>query len=116
MLNFLNTFSPVPVLVDFGMLKIYWYGLLLCLAVFICLFVWVRLDPKNKEHIYNLAFYLIIFGFIGARLWHVLFYNFEYFISHPLKIFYIWNGGLSIWGGITTGLLVLGIYSKKQSI
>lgn len=117
MTNFLNYFSPNPVLIDFGLVKIYWYGLLLCMAVLFCLAVLLRVVKREeKERALDLVFYLLIFGFIGARLWHVIFYNYNYFYRSPLEIFYVWHGGMSIFGGITAGFATLLIYTKKRGL
>lgn len=45
-------------------------------------------------------FWGFLSGVLGGRLGYVLFYNFEYYISHPLEILMTWNGGMSIHGGM----------------
>lgn len=53
--------------------------------------------PKQKE-ILDIAFWIIMWGFIGARLGHVLFYEPMHFLQNPLDIFKIWQGGMSSFG------------------
>ncbi len=53
--------------------------------------------PKQKE-IMDIAFWVIMWGFIGARLGHVLFYEPMHFLQNPLDIFKIWQGGMSSFG------------------
>ena len=60
-------------------------------------------------------FYTIIFAFLGARIYYVLF-NLSYYLSKPIEILYIWHGGLAIHGGIIGGLLYLLYYKKKHHI
>ena len=53
---------------------------------------------------------------LGGRLGYVLFYQPQYYLSHPLEILYIWEGGMSFHGGmIATGLLVI-VYAMKHGI
>lgn len=54
-------------------------------------------DPKI---IYDLAGWLVITALVGGRLGHVLFYEPSYFWAHPFDVFAIWNGGLSMFGGL----------------
>lgn len=119
MFNVLRDFSPQPVLLDLGLIKIYWYGLVIGLAVLICLRLFKRFADKKglvQEHVYGLFFYVLIFGLIGGRLWHVLFYNWQYFKENPIEIVAVWNGGLAIWGAITAGLITAAVYCKKSKI
>ncbi|MDF2550432.1 MAG: lgt [Chlamydiales bacterium] len=61
-----------------------------------------------------LSWYLILGMIIGARLFEVLFYDLDYYLEHPLLIFYTWNGGLASHGGIL-GLLT-GLYLAKRHL
>ena len=118
MLNWLHTFNPQPVLWQVGSVRIYWYGLLITLAGFICLGLGFKLAKKRKFNSapgFDLYFYLIFFGIIGARIWHVLFYSFDYFRIFPLEVFKVWQGGLAIQGAIAAGLIVVYFYAKKRT-
>ncbi len=119
MISFLHSFLPSPIILDLGLIKIYWYGLVLSLAFFICLLVLLKLAENSglsKARILDLIFYLIVFGLIGARLGQVLFYNPAYFLSAPLEMVKVWHGGLSILGAIIAGWLTIIFYSKKQGL
>ena len=119
MFSFLHNFSPSPLLLDLGLIKIHWYGLLIAAAVFFCLWLALKLAKRAlllPDHLFNLAFYLVIFGLLGARLWHVIFYNFDYFSANPLDIIKIWQGGLAIHGAILAGLITLLIYCRRHKL
>ncbi len=62
---------------------------------------------------------MIFFGFINmiifARLINVIFYNPSYYLQNLIRIFRVWEGGLSIHGGIIGFLLVVLYYSKKNN-
>ena len=55
-------------------------------------------------------------GLIGARLWFCLFYDFKYYISNPVAILRIWDGGLAIHGTLVFGALSMFFYCKKRNV
>lgn len=116
-MSIFGNLPPQPVLLQFGQFKVYWYGLLIVTAALISYQMLRRLAKNNTKitdsHLSNLFFYLIIFGVIGARVFHVLFYNVGYFINNPWEIFKIWHGGLAIFGSVFSGLAVIYFYTKK---
>lgn len=115
---FLHTFDPQPILISFGFIQIHWYGLFIVFGALSAIGTTIKLalyyDIK-KEKIIDLAFYLIILGIIGARIYHV-FLEFPYYISYPLDIFKVWQGGLAIHGGIIAGVIFLYFYARRQKI
>lgn len=62
---------------------------------------------------FDLVFYLVIFGFLGGRLWHV-FSELSYYAQRPLDILKIWQGGLAIHGTIIAGVVVLYFYYRRH--
>lgn len=105
-----------PVLFEFGPISIYWYSLFILIAIFLGSYLFFykakKIDLEESFYV-NLVFYGIIIGIIGARLYYVLF-NLDYYLSNPLQIFAVWNGGLAIHGGIIFGLIWFIYYSKKH--
>jgi prolipoprotein diacylglyceryl transferase len=115
-----NIFSipqDVPLI---GGFSVRWYGLLFAMSFAVGYFIMQRIF-KN-EHISGkvldeLTTYMIIFTIVGARLGHCLFYEPEYYLSHPLEILKIWEGGLASHGaaiGIITGLYFFSRKNKKS--
>ena len=105
-----------PILFDFGPISIYWYSVIILLAILVGSYVFFRKAKKEgyDENFYtNLVFYGIIIGILGARLYYVIF-NLDYYLSNPFQILAIWNGGLAIHGGILAGLIWFIYYCKKH--
>ena len=103
---------------DLGLIKIYWYSIMIILGATIAIFLIKKEATKrniNNDFITNLIFYGFIFGLIGARLYYVIF-NFDYFSHNLLEIFKVWNGGLAIHGGIIFGTLTIIVYCKKHKV
>ncbi|MDO8592212.1 MAG: prolipoprotein diacylglyceryl transferase [bacterium] len=116
MFNFLHTFHPSPILFAIGPIQIHWYGFFImagALAAIAVAFFLAKKQNLKTDAIIDLAFWLIIFGLIGARLYHV-FLELPYYLANPLNIFKIWQGGLAIHGGVIAGITTLWFYAKKH--
>ncbi len=117
-MSFLHAFHPNPILISFGPINIYWYGLLVVLGILAAIAVTLKLSSYyniKKEVIIDLAFYLVLFGIIGARLYDVLL-ELPYYLNHPLDIFKIWQGGLAIHGAIIAGIITIWLFAKKREL
>jgi phosphatidylglycerol---prolipoprotein diacylglyceryl transferase len=73
------------------------YGLVVTLGIVVCILFVEKFSKLQKT--WDVAFYGILGGMIGARLYHVL-DLWSYYSINPVKILFIWQGGLGIWGGI----------------
>lgn len=108
----------LPQVFHFGVLAIHYYGLIIALAAAAGLWLAMRrtaafgIEPKQAE---DILFWLIIGGFIGARLYHVL-SSIGYYWIHPLDILKVYNGGLSIYGAVLGGILTLWIFKRLFAI
>lgn len=112
--------SPTDVAFDVFGFPIYFYGIILASAIFAgvyCAYFLYKLFYNKQEasKIIDFSPYIIIIGIIGARLYYCL-VNFSYYVKHPLEIFYIRQGGLSIHGVIIIGILALYTFSKKYKM
>lgn len=107
-----------PVLVTVGSLEIRWYSALILAACFATLVLAQKEAERfgvKKEFIFNMLFWALIFGVIGARLYYVIF-NWDMFSGDYLEIFRVWNGGLAIHGGLIFGLITVVLYCKKYNV
>jgi prolipoprotein diacylglyceryl transferase len=117
MLNVI-TWTADPEFIHLGLLNIRWYGLAFALGFAIGYMTVARMWKNEKlpqEWIDSLLIYTVLGTVIGARLGHCLFYDPGYYLSHPLDILKIWEGGLASHGG-TLGIVVsIYFYSKRVS-
>ncbi len=108
-----------PVVFQLGERGVRWYGLLLAIG-FLMGYLIVSRVMKKEGHLQNnidkLAIYVILGVVIGLRLGHCLFYNPEYYLTHPIDIFKIWEGGLASHGGAAGILLAVWIYTRKYNM
>ena len=99
-------------------IDIYWYGIIIALAIMIALLILKLQDGKfgiEFNTILDLAIYLIPISLICARIYYVLF-NLQQYTNNPLKIFNLRDGGMAICGGIIGGLITCIIFCKKRKI
>ena len=99
-------------------IDIYWYGIIIALAIMIALLILKLQDDKfgiEFNTILDLAIYLIPISLICARIYYVLF-NLQQYTNNPLKIFNLRDGGMAIYGGIIGGLITCIIFCKKRKI
>ena len=99
-------------------IDIYWYGIIIALAIMIALLILKLQDGKfgiEFNTILDLAIYLIPISLICARIYYVLF-NLQQYTNNPLKIFNLRDGGMAIYGGIIGGLITCIIFCKKRKI
>ena len=106
-----------PVALQLGPLAIHWYGLTY-LAAFGLFFFLATLRLKHQPYasitgpgawsrrdIEDILFLGVMGVVIGGRVGYCLFYKPAYYASHPLEIFYVWQGGMSFHGGLIGVLL-----------
>lgn len=108
-----------PVAIQLGPVAVHWYGLM---YLFGFVMVWVlgryriskgytTLTTRNLE---DLIFYSVLGVIIGGRLGYILFYKPAEYLAHPLKVFYIWEGGMAFHGGLVGVIVALAIFAHKH--
>lgn len=111
-----NGFLPVPAELKIGIVNLHIYSVILFAGFLSGYAVTRRIAVKfgyDLSKIDNMVIWVVLLGFVGARLHHV-FTTWEYYIARPSEVFYIWQGGLGIFGGIAGGLIAAILYSLKQ--
>ena len=101
-----------------GPLHFHWYGILIVAGALIGAYVSSREAKRRGEdpnHVWDALFYCLLFGVIGARLYHVVSY-WQNFAQHPLDILRINTGGLAIYGAAAGGLLATYLYAKLNRL
>lgn len=108
--------SVSPEIFHIGPVSIRWYGFLFAMAFIAGYFIMNRIfdkEHKPKTDLEQLAVYMIFGTIIGARLGHCLFYNPIYYLSNPIEILKVWEGGLASHGAAIGILISQYIFSKK---
>lgn len=99
-------------------LPVYWYGIIISLGFIVAVVLAMR-DSKNfgiePDNVIDLVLFAAPLSIIGARLYYVIF-NWSEFQGDILAIINIRTGGLAIYGGIITAVLVTYFFSKAKKI
>ncbi|MCL7746669.1 MULTISPECIES: prolipoprotein diacylglyceryl transferase [Bacillaceae] len=114
-----ETIQPLSrIFIEIGPLKIYWYGALIGTGVAIGYIMATRETIKRglpKDTFADLLLWALPISIICARLYYVAF-RFEHYVDDPIRMLYIWEGGLAIHGGLIGGVATAIVYAKKQNI
>ncbi len=124
-MTFLKKFDTIimvrkmnPVAFNLFGYEIRYYSLFILIGVIIAYFMIIKEAKKfhiSSDEMFNMFFWTLIIGIIGARLYYVVF-NWDYFGNHIDEIWQLWQGGLAIHGGIFFGLITIAIYAKKHNL
>lgn len=107
-----------PIAFKLGPLKVHWYGLMYLLSFIIGWFLLKYRVKKfdlawNSDKILDLVFYSALGVVLGGRIGYIVFYNFLFYFHHPLKVFEVWDGGMSFHGGMLGVMLALWLWCLR---
>lgn len=110
-----------PVIFQVGPLAIRWYGMMYLLgfgAAYLLITHLSRLRKLalNKDGVSDLLFYAVLGVVLGGRLGYVLFYNPSQYLSHPLQIFAVWQGGMSFHGGLLGVVVATLVFCRLRKL
>ena len=106
-----------PILFTLAGVPIPSYHTIITVGIFVGIFVFVKVSKKlNIPDILAIdsAIIVLLSGFIGARLFHVIFELPKFYYQHPSKIFAVWEGGFVFYGGVVLPLIFLPLYLYKK--
>ena len=115
-----------PVLVSIGPFAIRWYALAyICGILLGWLYartiianqrLWGGPAPFTATDFDDFVLWVTLGIILGGRAGYVLFYNFDFFIAHPLEILQVWKGGMSFHGGFLGCVLAVVLFGLKRKI
>ncbi len=115
-----------PVLVNIGPLPIRWYALAyifgLVLGWWYARYIvqkdsfWGATPRPDAASLDDLLIYVAFGVIFGGRIGYVLFYNIEFFFANPLKIFAVWEGGMSFHGGLAGAALAVWLFARRYQV
>ena len=102
---------------NIGPLTIQVWGLMVALGI-IAAVILMRFYTKkyvlSEDVMIDMAIWAIVSGFIFARFFHVVFYNFQYYVEEPGEIIKFWHGGASSLGGFFGAVLAIYVFMKVR--
>jgi phosphatidylglycerol:prolipoprotein diacylglycerol transferase len=110
-----------PVFLSIGPLQFRWYGLMYVVS-FIATYFIIRSEAARKklaltnDDIADLVFYGAMGVVLGGRTGYILFYNLGFYLENPLKLFAVWEGGMSFHGGFMGVVLAFWLFASRKNV
>ncbi len=108
-----------PILFQVGLFELRSYGVIVATAFFVGLWLASKEAERKglgQQIVQDFAFYGLLGGIIGARLYYVVFSRPDYFLQHPWEILTVWQGGISVIGSLLGGLAAALLYTRLRNI
>lgn len=107
-----------PVAFALGPIQVHWYGLMYLVGFAGAWFLALQRSqrawsPVRRQKVEDLVIYVAFGVILGGRCGYVLFYNFDKWLSDPLWLLRIWEGGMSFHGGLLGVVLALAIFARQ---
>jgi hypothetical protein len=96
------TLALNPIAFSIGDIHVRWYGIIIACGILLATFMSIREGQRRQimsDDFIDLLLWGVPIGFIGARIYYVIF-EWGYFSQHPDEIIAIWNGGIAILRGL----------------
>ena len=113
--------SPDISYIDLGPFRLHFYAIFILIGVVLAVLLTGRRIRdggfKGGEAI-DIALWAVPFGIVGARLYHVVTHPGDYFYpgADLLKVLYVWEGGIAIFGAVVFGLVGIWIGARRTKI
>ena len=110
-----------PVFLRLGPLQFRWYGLMYIISFAATYFILQSESarkklPLTKDDVADLLFYGAMGVVLGGRLGYIIFYNPAFYLTNPLRVFAVWEGGMSFHGGLIGVITAFAIFARKKKI
>jgi phosphatidylglycerol:prolipoprotein diacylglycerol transferase len=108
-----------PVAIKIGPLAIHWYGIMYLLGFLAFYFLGKSRLAKahlSQKDLDDLLFYGVLGVVLGGRLGYVFFYQPNHYLTHPLDILAVWQGGMSFHGGLLGVIVAVWIFARRKHI
>lgn len=115
-----------PIAISIGPIAIRWYALayiggivlgwLYARAIIRNDRLWGGKAPMTLTDFDDFILWVTLGIILGGRTGYVLFYNFEYFIRHPMEILAVWHGGMSFHGGFMGCVIAVLAFGRSRGI
>ena len=114
------TFPDIsPVLLDLGFFQIRWYALAYITGLIFGWWYCMRLAksaPNNitVKQVDDFMVWAVLGVILGGRLGHVFFYYPGHYLSNPLEILKVWEGGMAFHGGLLGVIVAMLLFARKN--
>ncbi len=110
-----------PIALQLGPLAVRWYGLMYLIAFALVLILgrmrirnqpWVAITTRDLD---DMLFFGVLGVVLGGRLGYILFYKPLEYLHDPIRIFFVWEGGMSFHGGFLGVVVAMILFARSRS-
>lgn len=108
-----------PTLLYLGPTTVAWHGIWLATGVLLGSWLFIRESRRKgleRDQLLELLLWVLVTGYVGARLLHVLLYEWDTYSAQPLNILAVHTGGLSVNGALIGGTLAVALYARWKQL
>lgn len=110
-----------PVLIAIGPFAIRWYAISYIAGIVLAWRLVLQLiqhgnTALSRKDADDFVVWATVGIILGGRLGYVLFYRPEFYLSHPVEILFIWQGGMSFHGGFLGVVIAAILFCRKNKI
>ncbi len=112
------SFNPSRVAFSIGNKPIYWYGIIIAAGFLLAVYYAMRRADQfglTQDNIIDMLICAVPLAIIGARAYYCLF-SWNLYKDDPIRVLYIWEGGLAIYGGVIGAAIGLFLYTKVKKV
>ena len=112
------SFNPSRVAFSIGSKPIYWYGIIIAAGFLLAVYYAMKRANQfglTQDNIIDMLICAVPLAIIGARAYYCLF-SWNLYKDDPIRVLYIWEGGLAIYGGVIGAVIGLFIYTKVKKV
>ena len=109
-----------PVAVAIGPVAVRWYGITYIVAIGLGWWLGRRRAARDPwrgwtpQHVDDLVLHFVLGAVLGGRIGYMLFYDFSRFVSDPLVVLRIWEGGMSFHGGLLGTIAAAAWFARRR--
>ncbi|KPK35704.1 MAG: prolipoprotein diacylglyceryl transferase [Betaproteobacteria bacterium SG8_40] len=109
-----------PIALQLGPLAVRWYGLMYLIAFALVLILgrmrirnqpWVSITTRDLD---DMLFFGVLGVVLGGRLGYILFYKPLEYLHDPIRIFFVWEGGMSFHGGFLGVVVAMMLFARSR--
>lgn len=112
------SFNPSRVAFSIGSKPIYWYGIIIAAGFLLAVYYAMRRADQfglTQDNIIDMLICAVPLAIVGARAYYCLF-SWNLYKDDPIRVLYIWEGGLAIYGGVIGAVIGLFLYTKAKKV
>ena len=112
------SFNPSRVAFSIGSKPIYWYGIIIAAGFLLAVYYAMRRADQfglTQDNIIDMLICAVPLAIVGARAYYCLF-SWNLYKDDPIRVLYIWEGGLAIYGGVIGAVIGLFLYTKMKKV